>query len=220
MVALVALLAAAAMAPAGPPPATGRLVEGLRCASDPSQTYTLFLPSGYSSSRRWPALLVLARDPYVAVTTTGLLACARLTLRVGAAVSFVTLLSVTTRWSSMLRGLRALGVPRPFVEVLGLAHRYAAVLMRSASEAFVARKSRTVGRVSAASGRGFLGSLAGALLGKTLALADEVHEAMVSRGWTGEARTLEPLRLRAPDAAWLAAMGLAAGAVALWSFLG
>ena len=61
MVALVALLAAAAMAPAGPPPATGRLVEGLRCESDPSQTYTLYLPRGYTSSRRWPALLVL--DP-------------------------------------------------------------------------------------------------------------------------------------------------------------
>ena len=61
MVALVALLAAAAMASGGPPPATGRLVEGLRCASDPSQTYTLYLPSGYSSARRWPALLVL--DP-------------------------------------------------------------------------------------------------------------------------------------------------------------
>jgi len=63
MVALVTLLAAAAMASGGPPPATGRLVEGLRCESDPSQTYTLYLPSGYTSSRRWPALLVLDLPP-------------------------------------------------------------------------------------------------------------------------------------------------------------
>jgi len=61
MVAFAVLLAAGAIAAGGPPPPTGRLVEGLRCESDPSQTYTLYLPSGYSPSRRWPALLVL--DP-------------------------------------------------------------------------------------------------------------------------------------------------------------
>jgi dienelactone hydrolase len=63
MPAWVALLAVAALASPQrePLPPAGRLVEGLRCESDPSQTYTLYLPSGYSSSRRWPALLVL--DP-------------------------------------------------------------------------------------------------------------------------------------------------------------
>jgi dienelactone hydrolase len=44
-----------------PPPRPGQLVEGRRCESDPSQTYTLYLPGGYTPSRRWPALLVL--DP-------------------------------------------------------------------------------------------------------------------------------------------------------------
>ena len=39
----------------------GRLVEGVRCASDPTQTYTLFLPDGYDPARRWPILVVL--DP-------------------------------------------------------------------------------------------------------------------------------------------------------------
>jgi|CXWL01.1.fsa_nt_gi predicted esterase len=39
----------------------GELVEGLHCARDPSQTYTLYLPKGYPGNRRWPLLLIL--DP-------------------------------------------------------------------------------------------------------------------------------------------------------------
>jgi predicted esterase len=63
VVCLALLLGAATLAAPVPQPAppTGQLVEGRRCESDPSQTYTLYLPSGYTPSRRWPALLVL--DP-------------------------------------------------------------------------------------------------------------------------------------------------------------
>ncbi len=53
--------------PVAEPPAEGRtfvvgeLVEGVECRSDPSQTYTLYLPSAYTHEQRWPALLIL--DP-------------------------------------------------------------------------------------------------------------------------------------------------------------
>ncbi len=40
---------------------TGVLVEGMSCLADPSQTYTLYLPHGYSAERPWPALLIF--DP-------------------------------------------------------------------------------------------------------------------------------------------------------------
>jgi len=39
----------------------GRLIEGLECRSDPTQTYTLFLPRAYAPERPSPALIVL--DP-------------------------------------------------------------------------------------------------------------------------------------------------------------
>jgi predicted esterase len=39
----------------------GRLVEGVRCLRDPSQTYTLYLPRAYAADKRWPLLLVF--DP-------------------------------------------------------------------------------------------------------------------------------------------------------------
>lgn len=40
---------------------TGQLVAGVACLGDPSQTYTLYLPSAYTPERRWPLLLVF--DP-------------------------------------------------------------------------------------------------------------------------------------------------------------
>ncbi|MBZ0114231.1 MAG: hypothetical protein K8J08_17345 [Thermoanaerobaculia bacterium] len=39
----------------------GEYAEGVACQNDPTQTYTLYLPSGYSADRKWPALLIF--DP-------------------------------------------------------------------------------------------------------------------------------------------------------------
>jgi predicted esterase len=58
------LFCAAGVAASEVPPLrapVGEMVEGLACASDPSQTYTLYLPRGFSNGRRWPVLLVF--DP-------------------------------------------------------------------------------------------------------------------------------------------------------------
>ncbi len=42
-------------------PARGALVEHVICPSDPTQTYTLYLPSTYQATHKWPLLLVF--DP-------------------------------------------------------------------------------------------------------------------------------------------------------------
>lgn len=41
--------------------ARGALVEHISCPTDPTQTYTLYLPSTYQTTRKWPLLLVF--DP-------------------------------------------------------------------------------------------------------------------------------------------------------------
>ena len=60
IVAAAALFAAAAYPCAGQLP-PGRLVERVSSVTDPSQTYALYLPPGYTPDRRWPVLFVL--DP-------------------------------------------------------------------------------------------------------------------------------------------------------------
>ncbi|MBZ5637783.1 MAG: cobalt transporter CbiM [Acidobacteriia bacterium] len=178
------------------------------------------LPAALSAVTPGRALVVLSRDPYLAITAPGLAQAGLLALRVGVALSFVVLLALTTPWNDLMRGLRVLGVPRPFLTVLAMTYRYLGVLSHAAYETFIARRSRTVGPARARDGRGFLGGAAGGLLGKTLALGEEVHAAMIARGFAGDARSLAALRFEAADAAWLATMALIAALAAFWGALG
>ncbi len=160
-------------------------------------------------------LVVIFREPFLAVTDAGLYTALLLTFRVAVAVTFATLLALTTRWDDLLRGLRVLFVPKVFLVIVAMTYRYLAVLLQSASEMFTARKSRTLGRTARRESRRFVGGAIGALFGKTVTLTEDVYAAMLSRGWSGEARLLEPVRLRAADAVWLVAMaGVAAAAIA------
>jgi cobalt/nickel transport system permease protein len=137
------------------------------------------------------------------VTSTGLEAAALIVARVAVSISLVVLLTLTTPWNRLLAGLRGLYVPRMFIVVLGMAYRYLFHLLGSVNDMYLSRRSRTVGADrDAASGRRFVAASAGALFGKAHALSDEVYMAMVSRGYTGDVRTLRPSRPGLLDAAW------------------
>ena len=136
------------------------------------------------------------------------------------AASFTVLLGLTTPWDDLLGGLRVLRVPHAFLTIAALGFRYAGVLAHAAAEMFVARQSRAVGRATIRLERSFAGGAAGALFGKTLALAEEVHGAMVARGFTGEARPLRPLRFGPTDLVWLGGVALTATTAIVWSLHG
>jgi cobalt/nickel transport system permease protein len=70
---------------------------------------------------------------------------------------------------------------------------------------YVARRARAIApERDSRSGRSFVGATAGALFGKAHVLADEVHQAMTSRGYRGDARTLDRFRIAAVDVVALA----------------
>jgi len=146
----------------------------------------------------------------LAVTSQGLTGAALIVTRVAVSISLVVLLTLTTSWPRLLAALRALLVPRLFVLVIGMAYRYLFVLLGAVSDMYTARKARPASR-STREGRGFVAATAGALFGRAHALSEEVHQAMVARGFRGDARTLDAVRLQALDLAW--ALGCAAVAV-------
>ncbi len=149
-----------------------------------------------------------------AVTSAGLVTAARLVLRVTDAVSFSVLLAMTTPWNELLAALRVLHVPRTFVFVLAISYRYVFVLMRLIQDMVTARRSRTVGRLAPGEDRRFVAAAVGTLFGHSQALAEQVHMAMLARGFQGEVRTLSVWRLGARDGVWAAAVTLALAAVA------
>ena len=150
----------------------------------------------------------------LAITRQGLAGAAIIILRVAVSVSLAVLLTLTTRWSDLLRALRVFYVPRIFVLILSMAYRYIFLLLSLASDMFTARRSRMVGAGSPRDDRHFAAGSVGTLLGKSGALSDEIYAAMVSRGWSGEPLTLRRFRMRTADTLLLAAaLAIAAAAV-------
>lgn len=150
------------------------------------------------------------------VTATGLTSAAYLVLRVSAAATFGFLLVFTTPWPRVLRALRAFGFPIVMVAVLGMTYRYILLLLESAHDMFIARRSRAVGRLTAGERRRLAGQHAGVLLGRSLHLGAEVYLAMQARGFRGEVYLVEDCAMRRAD--WMALAALVAvSAAAIWA---
>jgi cobalt/nickel transport system permease protein len=142
----------------------------------------------------------------VGLTRQGLTSAGLIVSRVATSISLVVLLTLTTSWPRLLSALRALLVPRLLVLVLGMAYRYLFVLLDVVSEMITARTARTVaGKKGGRGARVVAGFSGGALFGKAHALSEEIHQAMLARGYRGETRSLERASLRIADGVWLAA---------------
>ncbi|MGI8665048.1 MAG: cobalt ECF transporter T component CbiQ [Jatrophihabitans sp.] len=147
-------------------------------------------------------------------TSQGLTSAALVVCRVATSISLVVLLTLTTPWTRLLAALRTLGVPRMFVLTIGMAYRYLFLLLGSVTDMYQARAARTVGAEKHdRTARQFVSASAGALIGKSMVMSEEVHQAMVSRGYRGNARMLSQPRPRATDALFLVAVAAVAAAL-------
>lgn len=150
----------------------------------------------------------------IGFTRQGLTAAGLIVSRVAVSISLVVLLTLTTPWNRLLAALRALLVPRMFILVLGMCYRYIFHLLNTVTDMYTARKARTVDVGDTRTGRAFVSATAGALFGKANALSEEVHMAMISRGYTGNIRTISRRRVGVLDVAWgLLSVGLAVAVI-------
>jgi cobalt/nickel transport system permease protein len=123
----------------------------------------------------------------------------------------VLLLVATTRLSVLLHGLERLGVPAFLLMVVQFLYRYLFVIseeaqhMRAAALSRGAARARTDRRTRLQAA----GGAVAALFARSYARAEEIHRAMLARGFAGEFRTVEPLRLGAADFWFGAAAALA-----------
>jgi energy-coupling factor transporter transmembrane protein EcfT len=109
------------------------------------------------------------------------------------------LLILTTLWNHLLRSLRFLGIPAAAVAVVSMTYRYIFVFLESAKNTLEARQTRLVGHLEPAVERRLAAASVGALLDKTMHLSGEVYTAMQARGFRGEIRLLNDLKMRSRD---------------------
>jgi cobalt/nickel transport system permease protein len=194
---------------------TGTFVKRVWIAV-PLFTGMVVLPTLFNVVRPGTPLLVLLHwggpvqigywtlPPELTITKEGVASAALLILRVGASVSLAILLTLTTRWTTLLKALSVLRIPSVFLTVLEMSYRYIFLLLQTSGDMFMARRSRLVGRASSREERRFVASAMGNLWGKTAALSEEVHGAMLSRGYAGSPKSLVRFEMKRSDRVWIA----------------
>ena len=133
------------------------------------------------------------------ITRQGFWGALLLISRVGISVTLAVILTLTTRWNSLLRALRTFFVPKIFIVTLEMTYRYIFVLITLLEDMFFARKARDSGHSTGAEQRRFVGSSMANLFAKSLQMSEDVYTSMIARGYTGEIHTLQNYTLRGVD---------------------
>jgi len=136
-----------------------------------------------------------------------------LVLRSEASLTCWMLLILTTPFNLVLRALQALSVPTVFIAILSMTFRYIFLLVQTAQDMLLSRRSRIVGRMTGADHRRMLSSTAGVLLGKSMQMSDDVYHAMASRGFRGEIRVMQNFEMATRDWSLLVSVAALAAAV-------
>jgi len=180
-------------------------------------TAVVMLPATTSLVRPGTIVLPLGSwaEQAVGLTATGLTGWWLVLARVVASLAVVVVLTRTTSWLRLTAALRSIGAPAGFVLIATMAHRYLWVLGRSLADLLQARRARSIGGATGGEDRAFVGGSVGALFVRSNELADQVHQAMTARGFTGRLVDPTPARLRWTDVAWGCAV-VAAAVGLLW----
>ena len=169
----------------------------------------LHLPRAYSwGPYHIPAVVGISRE--------GALGALVFVSRVAASVSLVVLVTLSTRWASLLKALRVVRVPQVFVLTLGMTYRYILLLVKLVQEMYWAKRSRTLAFSRIKAEQGWIASRMGSLFAKSFQLSQQVHGAMRSRGFDGEARVLETFQVRVRDYLWAFTSLLLSGLLLWW----
>ena len=167
----------------------------------PSLVFTFFLVLPVTVNAVTPGKELFGYNGF-AVTREGLLTGGFFLLRVVVMLSLTALLALTTRQSDFFKGLGRL-IPAFFVTALFFTFRYAVILIKTAEDATMARKSRSIGRAGVTESQSWFASRAALILKRSFSMADEVNMAMISRGFAGKVRTPPAGALGARDYLWI-----------------
>lgn len=118
------------------------------------------------------------------------------------------LLTNTTRFAELLRGMRKLGCPQILAMNLSFLYRYIFVLTEEAMRMKQARDCRRTANAPFREELKLLSSMLGTLLIRSFERAERMHAAMLSRGYSGDFPVVSPRRFSWGDTAFILVVAL------------
>ena len=150
---------------------------------------SLYLFAGSAFRRVWPFVLAsLGFFAVIALPTfalSGQLVVARLFLRSFSSLLFVLLMTST---SSIQEMIAAIPMPSSLRLILTLTHMNIRKMLRFSRDSYLARISRSPAVLGNDSHRNYIGLFLARLFRNSLKTSDEIHFALVSRGWRSNGR--------------------------------
>jgi cobalt/nickel transport system permease protein len=135
----------------------------------------------------------------VKISKDGMLRFVGLGVKSWLSVSAAILLASTTSYTELLQAMRSLKVPQLLIAIFGLMWRYLHLMVEEVDRLTRARLSRSGSDPTSQFHTGghlawrarVTGAMAGNLFIRSLERSERVYQAMLSRGYDGEIRTLE-----------------------------
>ena len=154
----------------------------------------------------------------VSVTHSGLQILWNILARAWLSILSLILLTSTTKFSNLLKGLEQLRLPKVIVMLMSFMYRYLFILVDEVMRMKQARDSRNFGGKRLRQ-IGTIGSMIGTLFIRSYERGERVYAAMMARGFDGRSRTLDRLRFNRADAYFVASLGLTLVFISLFNLL-
>jgi cobalt/nickel transport system permease protein len=134
----------------------------------------------------------------ISVSNEGLLTFISLLIKAWLSILSLIVLTQTTGFNRLLKGLEGLRMPQVMVMLLSFMSRYVFVLVEEVLRMKVARDSRSFGGGWLWAVR-TLGNMIGTIFVRSYERGERVYQAMTSRGYGGQIRLPSPLRVGMRD---------------------
>jgi cobalt/nickel transport system permease protein len=137
----------------------------------------------------------------IGVTRQGIEGVSLMSLRVFNSLSLSFLVIYTTPFPEVIRAFKSLKVPDLFLMIITLSYQYIFIFIKIVAELHLARKSKTIVGKSAEV-RNWMVEKMAFLFGKTKMRCEEVFNAMLVRGFSGEIKLYAPRKMKRADIAY------------------
>jgi cobalt/nickel transport system permease protein len=137
------------------------------------------------------------------ITRQGLNGAMLFILRVTVSISFVILLSLTTKHFELLKTLRIFGVPQIFIMITGMCYRYIYLFAEIVENTFFAIKSRTGGVLGIKYGQKIAAWNMAMLWNRSIIMNEAIYNAMLSRGYLGQIVSFHKFKSEFKDFLWI-----------------
>lgn len=132
-------------------------------------------------------------------TKEGLLMVARFTLKIANSVGIVLLIMYTTPFYKIIKALRVFKIPDLFLMVIMLTHKFIFILSKTTTDTFMAMKSRWWENKVPVGRKKLVGGRIGYIFRKSWKRYEDVYNAMVSRGFSGDMQMSYEIKVNGRD---------------------